>query len=269
MALYLGSSAVSVGGVDRLYVGADQVWPVAGGDEAETTALLARMTTQPDATRKGHINTLIASLKAEGIWSKLDCFFMFAAHDQQAAYLDWIADRTAVNVGTGPNFTANGYISNVASADTNYLNTGVNASTAGRNAASHFGAMARSSGWYKRILEENAGYVASNIQTVGNSPTARIKFAGYGTQGGSIVSVRAHLCAVDDGSNQIAYRDGASTDTDARDAGSYLGTWRVLSHSEGANAIRAYCFHFGGALTAGEVAALNTAIDTYLDALGV
>lgn len=64
--------------------------PVAGSAyEAEAVTLFAAMTPAPDDTRKGHINTLIAGLKADTIWTKLDALWVMAAHDAQASLLNW------------------------------------------------------------------------------------------------------------------------------------------------------------------------------------
>lgn len=57
--------------------------------EAETTALIARMSSPPDSTRQGHINTFIKALKDGGVWSKMDVLFVFASHDAQSSLLDW------------------------------------------------------------------------------------------------------------------------------------------------------------------------------------
>lgn len=65
-----------------------------GSNEAETDALIAQMTVAPDATREGLINDLIAGLKADGVWSKLDVFYMPAAHDEQAGLLNWVTPGT-------------------------------------------------------------------------------------------------------------------------------------------------------------------------------
>jgi hypothetical protein len=103
-----------------------------GGNEAETDTLVAAMSSTPDATRIGHINTLILALKNAGIWSKLDVLWITAAHDAQAARLNWKTPAsfalTAVNT---PTFTTDrGYKGNGSSS---YLNTGWNANTNGVN----------------------------------------------------------------------------------------------------------------------------------------
>lgn len=67
------------------------------------TALFARMTVQPNNTRKSLINSTILSFKSTGIWPKCDAIWVQAAHDAQAARLNWKGDiynLTAVNAPT-------------------------------------------------------------------------------------------------------------------------------------------------------------------------
>lgn len=56
---------------------------------AETTTLLAAMSVQPDMRRTIIIDTFIGALKAAGVWSKIDVMWVFAAHDEQAARINW------------------------------------------------------------------------------------------------------------------------------------------------------------------------------------
>jgi hypothetical protein len=58
---------------------------------AEATALIARMTIAPNARRKRAIDTLIGALKTAGVWTKLDTFYVMAAHDAASARLNWIS----------------------------------------------------------------------------------------------------------------------------------------------------------------------------------
>lgn len=107
---------------------------------AEATALFARMSVAPDATRKGHINTLIVALKNAGVWTKLDALYIFAAHDAQAARLNWVStsyDASAVN---SPTFTTDrGYTGDGA---TSYLDYQFNPATAGGKFAQNSAHMA-------------------------------------------------------------------------------------------------------------------------------
>src|SRR5262245_5597796 len=68
--------------------------PTGNPIQAETTALLAAMTVQPNAARQTLINDLIYGLKNAGLWIKIDFFYVLAAHDSQAARIGW---KTAAN----------------------------------------------------------------------------------------------------------------------------------------------------------------------------
>lgn len=97
--------------------------------EPEALALFARMSVQPSDNRKGLINTLIAGLKGAGVWSRLDAFYMPAAHDAQAASLNWVADAYNLTAVNNPAFEVDrGYTGNGINA---YLDTGFNPATAG------------------------------------------------------------------------------------------------------------------------------------------
>jgi hypothetical protein len=52
-------------------------------------SLFEAMEEQPDDERKGVIDTFILALVDAGVWDKLDCLYVFAAHTQQAALLNW------------------------------------------------------------------------------------------------------------------------------------------------------------------------------------
>ena len=65
------------------------------------------MTTPPSGTRAEIINNLIVGLKAGGHWSQLDVFYVFAAHAEDAALLNWRNPATHVPAGvSSPTFTA-------------------------------------------------------------------------------------------------------------------------------------------------------------------
>jgi len=56
----------------------------------ETAGLLARMSVPPSPARRTHIDTLVKSLIAAGLWTKLDALYLLAAHDAQAARLNLV-----------------------------------------------------------------------------------------------------------------------------------------------------------------------------------
>lgn len=93
-----------------------------------TDALAARMSVAPDGTRIGTIDTLIRALKAAGVWSKLDVLYLTAAHDAQAARLNWISTSYNLTAISSPTFTTDrGYAGDGAAS---YLDTGYSPSTA-------------------------------------------------------------------------------------------------------------------------------------------
>lgn len=106
------------------------------GVQTETTALVARMSATPDATRSDHINTLIIDLKNAGIWDKLDGLYLPAAHDSQAAYLNWRKASYNMTVPAGETslaFTVDrGYKYTTNPVTANFLDTNIpHAVTAG------------------------------------------------------------------------------------------------------------------------------------------
>lgn len=89
---------------------------------SESIALFAAMTVKPDGSRRKLIDQTIRSLKNYGIWPKIACLYMLAAHIEQAAGLNWIAPGTfTLGVGTVPAFAVDrGYTGN---GTTSYANS--------------------------------------------------------------------------------------------------------------------------------------------------
>lgn len=95
---------------------------------AEAVALFSRMTVQPTTARKDAIDALITGLVAAGIWPKLDALYLLAAHDAQAARLNWIANAYNLTAVNSPTFTVDrGY---AGTGGVMYLDTGFNPATA-------------------------------------------------------------------------------------------------------------------------------------------
>jgi hypothetical protein len=76
--------------------------------DADAQAYFAAMTASPDADRKALLDALIAGLKADGVWAKLDWISLFAAHDAQAARLNAKYPAQAFSVVGAPAFVADG-----------------------------------------------------------------------------------------------------------------------------------------------------------------
>lgn len=114
-------------GNDSGIASGDGFTTAAGGSgyQAESDTYFAAMTVQPDATRKGQLDTLIAGLKTDGVWTKLQALWLVGSHDAQAARVNARSpgtfDLTATN---SPTFTTDrGYETNGSTSylDTNYV----------------------------------------------------------------------------------------------------------------------------------------------------
>lgn len=92
--------------------------------DADASALFARMTVQPDDTRKALINERIIAAKAMSWWAKIDAIWVHAAHAQQAARLNWKESRYDCLPVNNPGFEVDrGYRGN---GSTSYLDTQFN-----------------------------------------------------------------------------------------------------------------------------------------------
>jgi hypothetical protein len=78
----------------------------AAGYDAAAQSIFAAFTTPPSSARKAQINTLVLTLKAAGAWSALDCLYVLAAADSQAARINWKNPGTAtLSIQGSPTFT--------------------------------------------------------------------------------------------------------------------------------------------------------------------
>jgi hypothetical protein len=82
-------------------------WPLGAGTGAsavdpDAAAVIAAMTVTPSPLRQGLINQMVGKLKSGAVWPKLDTFYIFDAHDKQAALLNWKVPSTytLTEVGT-------------------------------------------------------------------------------------------------------------------------------------------------------------------------
>jgi hypothetical protein len=257
----------------------------AAGYGAEATALFAAMSVAPDDTRKGHIDTLIAALKTAGIWAKLDVLWVPAAHDVQAARLNWKdpASFTLSEVSS-PTFTTDrGYTGNGTSS---YLNTGWDPANNGvqhaLNSAS-LGVYVNGGLATAAAVTEiggsdgtNAAFIQARAFTSNDVIWARVNSSvsqGYAlglitTSYGLTVMNRSGASAVQ------AYKNGSVLDTSTAAASALTSRDFYLLASNnngtpGSFSSRRVAVAFAGAsLGSTEQANLDSALDTYLVAIG-
>lgn len=188
---------------------------------AEAKVLFAAMTVQPSNARKALINRTILSLISTGVWSQLDVLYMLAAHDAQAARLNWKSPGTydAIAVNSPAFATDRGYTGNGTSSRlrTQYTPS-VNAVMFTRNSAS---------AWIWSLTEGQ-----SNIGDIGNVNGGRITVSPRSTT--NLFNLRMNDGSATSVANSVGkgfmggVRRGASATAAWRD-NSELGTGSVAS----------------------------------------
>ncbi|MER8602802.1 hypothetical protein NKH48_03270 [Mesorhizobium sp. M1233] len=249
---------------------------------AEAQALFARFTTPPTSARKTAINNLIVSLKAAGVWAKLDAFYVLAAADAQAARLNWKpAPAFNLSVVGSPTFTADrGYAGNGTTA---YLDTGFDPAVAAGNYSQNSAHLAV---WNNTSRVQNSTValgVRNNAQTefaallpfTGTTTLARLNSAVGGTPANNASSL-GHFIANRSASNAVQiYKDGAAIGSNASASVSLLGGSIFIGGENrvGVGLLSGSTDQFGsdsigGSLSAGEVAAYRAALLTYMQSVG-
>jgi hypothetical protein len=250
--------------------------------DAAAVALFARMSPAPSVARQVQINRLIADLKGAGAWDSMEVLYVLAAHDAQAARLNWKGnasyDLTAV---AAPTFTEDrGYAGN---GSTSYLNTGwtptgvhtqndagmgiyLNAGTdTASNAANPMGCNDASSRFCSILPRSTSDTVrgAMNDNNTGNFTPAAL------TTRFGLTVVERTAAAV-----RTAYRDGVAVgggtvaSTGVPTTPVWLGARNNNGVVAGATDNRIALAFAGASLGAAKNAAVYTAFARYLTAVG-
>lgn len=240
--------------------------------DLDAFSLFSRFTTPADDTRKGHINTLIISLKNAGVWEKFDGFYILAAHDAQAARQNWVADQYNLTLNNTPTFTTDrGYTGD--GVDDSLL-TGFNPSSASnpkfvQNSA-HLAVWSRTSGQNNGAAFGNVNADIYPRRTL-NDFAAKINDNSSGSPAVASADGSGYFAAVRvDSSTKETYKNGASVGTasvasisvsnfEFRFLGSALQGWSNRQIAAG---------HMGSSLSDTEVSDVYNAIQTYMTAVG-
>lgn len=244
-----------------------------GSYSAEAEALFAAMSVAPDTTRKGIIDTLITTLKTGSVWTQLDALYVFAAHDEQAARLNWIAPgtNTATTVNS-PTFSVDGYFQ--GNGTTSYLDLNINASgltnfTRDDNCYGAYvvgGTEAVSVGGNSQFTINPRN--TSNKIVIRDSSTSAVTQTGTTADGsGLTIATRTNSSNFDvyqrgtfvqtmgSASQAITSQEMFSGATNTAGVAGSHGDWQIQAKV------------IGGGLSAGEVTILNDALVAYIAAL--
>lgn len=245
--------------------------------DAATVALLSRMSVQPSGMRANAINSLILSLKSAGLWTLLDAFYVWSAHTEQAAQLNWIQDAYNITPRSSPTFGPNvGYHGDAKASwwDSNFNPTTAASPKYTQNSAS-MGV------WFIDASTTDGQQMAGLLngsnqgtQIIGRNKDSKSQFRinqASAIVGSATISNGTGLVSVNrsDSTNVQMYVRGASYVTSSATASIALvngtiGFGRTGSTSSlyGANTLGAG--FIGASLTSAQHAAIHAALNTYM-----
>lgn len=148
-------------------------------DDAD--ALFARMTVKPSSARQTLYQTLITDLKTAGIWTKIDCLYVLAAHDAQAGLVN--IRQNAFNLTTVGTLTFTADRGYKSDGTTGYLESGFDPTTAGGVLSQNDAHM---HAWSLEALQSNMSEVGNGTflvqaRTLTNLYASRISATGSDT----------------------------------------------------------------------------------------
>lgn len=242
------------------------------GVHTAAAALFGAMTTQPDAARKVLIEAMIAGLIADGVWPRLEAFWITAAHASQAGRLNWKTPSTftLTENGTGTWTTDRGYAGNGTDG---YLSSGLSP-----NACTLFTQNDGAVFAWSRTAAQSAVACFGTITGAGVLIQPRNASDVYGyrvNQGSSTTTANAdgtgfYAATRTDASTTQGYKNGAAIGS----AGSVASTSRSAQSLGIGRANSAYttvqvaAAGIGASLDATQQANLYTRLNTYMTAIG-
>lgn len=246
---------------------------------SETDLVVAAYASEPNDTRQALMDDLIGTLKTEGIWAQLDCFYVMAAGEQQGARVNWKDPGTfdLTNEGSGTTFVNDeGFNTN----GSGHLNTGYNL----RNSGGQYSLDDACAGMWVGHTGTVAASVFGAYPSGGPGLTMTLRRSGndWATRLNSSTSWLE--VGLDSGDDQglfhiqrtasnfwLIYRRGVSLETTTIDSVSQLAneTVRIGGIRGGSYAAvnKWRAAYLGGALGTGDNARMNTALATYMTAV--
>lgn len=242
---------------------------------AQTAALVAAMSSPPDAARIGKIDAVYRKLILGGVLAKLDRLWCLAAHDSQASRLNWCAPGTDTLTDSGGiGFTADrgwtGDGSNDYLASTFNFSTGVNYTQDSACAGSwaltdvaavqyDLGAVTNGGGTARICPRQGSNQLAWCLNSNSN-PSA---LSGY-------TDSRAHVTITRTGANSlIAYRNAVAGSTISNASVARDNTTLALLRNGATYSTRQLALAYvGGALNATEVGVIDGAFRSFFTDIG-
>jgi hypothetical protein len=229
------------------------------------------MTPEPDDARKAIIDTLVKALVPTGVWDALDVLYIFAAHSEAAALVNWkdpgTFDATSVS---GTAFTEDRGFLGDASAD--YIESNYNPSTAGGNWTQNSASLG-----FRSLTNNVNNQFMAGLHDTNESQILRFSTDNFYMVNGAGVQVSAADAgmdasfAVSRSTNDVTgYRNGASVGTANGAPSAVANHSLVFLTSETAQfSSNQVASGFGGGHLSGvQVAAYHAAELAYMQAVG-
>lgn len=223
------------------------------------------------STRRTLVDALISGLKSDGVWTKLDRLWLFAAENATSALVDLKAGVAATAVNSPSFSTNNGYTGNGSSSyiDSNY-NPTTNATNFVQNSGCAFG-------WSNTAGVDGGGLLGQSSVSIAIVP----EYTDSNCYWGINTPANESTGGLGDGTGLwLANRSGASAEQLYRN-GSSVATGTVTSQAvqnqnlfalrvaDIYSARQCCCLGVGGSLNATEQGNLYNRLRTYMTAVGV
>jgi len=227
------------------------------------------------------IDGLIANLKTAGIWSGLDAFWMFAAHDSSSGLLNWVSTAHNCTSINNPTFTTDRGFNGDGAAS--YLNTNYNPATQAVN----FKQNDAGGGVYMNAGSPSNTKCSIGITAISNGGAITIfPETASGTISANLTCLSASIESIDTLLGLTCLSRTVSTSFNIYKNGGFLSNEVKTSNALTSGDIGILARNFveifydsfsdqtisfafiGRALTADEQATLFTIVETYLDAIG-
>lgn len=255
----------------------------AGGACSQYTAWNARITV--NASYQAAYQTLICNLVTQGVWAKLDFFYMFATTNTTTALLNMVSTSFSGTANGSPSFTADRGYTGVDASTTVYIDTGFNASTAGGNYAqnsrhisvwSNTNTTSGASGGFVMGISNSASTILDTIAVKYTDGNAYFRMSDSATGVTNTVSTGHYVANRSGASATQGYKNASSVFTGSASSSALInGNHFILafnSISPGigpafGSAIQNMASTGGGSLSAGDITNLCHETNTYLNTI--
>jgi len=252
------------------------ITPLTAPDSAELSQFLARITT-PDGTHRSAYAALIDGLVADGLWTKLDALYIFAAADATTAKVNLRQSSFGLTTAAEPTFTPDtGYVGN---GTTMILNTNFTPSSAGGQFtlnSAHFAMYITTSSTANCgdfFGSDDASTTRLNLIATTGVVQYNISSSGAGSP--AISNVQGLWCVnrPSAGTREL-FKNASSTpfDTGAASGGALESThgFTIMKTDDGSsNTANASACCFGSGLSGANYAALAARLKAYMTVFGI